>query len=73
MEYGDGVPGGALRFGDLVVSRNSHCFIGDISEDIAAGLRIRVHTYRGEVHQAWEDNGPDVLGINDVATIELWE
>ena len=43
---------------------------GSVAIDVR---RIRVRTHRCEVHQAREANGPVVLAVNDVATIELWK
>ena len=33
--------------------------------------RTQVRTYRAEVHEAGEDDDPEVLGVDEVATMEL--
>ena len=30
-----------------------------------------MHTHSGEVQEAWEGDGPEVLGVDHVTTIEL--
>ena len=32
-----------------------------------------MHTQRAEIHEAGEGDGPEVLGVDNVATIELGE
>ena len=46
--------------------------LSGLAQNIVAGGRgTRMHTYRIEVHEAGEGNGPDALGVDYIVTMEL--
>ena len=45
-----------------------------LAQSVATDLwRTQMRTYRAKVHEAGEDDDPDVLGVDNIATVKLRE
>ena len=40
---------------------------------VTRSSKTQVRTHRAEVHEAWEGDEPDILGVDDITTIKLEE
>src|SRR5579872_6643075 len=62
------------RVQEVIDECNAHRYTGNVSREGPCCLvKTRMHTQRSEIHQAREGNDPTILGINNVATINLEE
>ena len=51
---------------------DTHCYVDGINSDHREGLcGSQMRTKRGEARKAGDDDNPEVLGVDNVATIDL--